>query len=292
MALSEKRYRKVTTGVWNDKHFRKLSDRAQLLFFFILTHPHMTALGAMRASLPGLAAEKGWSEKDFREAFEEVLEKPFVKHDEEASFIWLPNFLKHNPPESPNVVRAWAKALDQLPECDLKDELIVYVKDFTKGLTEGFIKALPEDFAEGVGKTSPNQEQEQEQEEEPPLPPKGGKGVRGNGSRPKKTDAPSKSNPSYVGFKSCFEVYPVKQGEEEAWAEWQRLKRNGTLEEPGYIRDRILLMGAEDDRWKRGMAPLMAKWLKGKRWNDEPFTDPENARDGPAHQTEYVPELD
>lgn len=285
------KYRKVAVQIWNDAKFRKLSDDAKFVFLFILTHPHMSAIGGMRCTIQGLAAELNWSSERLREAFREPFERQMIWHDEEACLVVLPNFLKHNPPESPNVVKAWGKAFTELPESDLNNELYKRVGEITESLPEAFQKAF-RSLSKGLPKGMPNQEQEQEQEEEPPLPPKGGTGVRGNGSRPKKTDAPSKRDPSYVGFKSCYEVYPVKQGEEEAWAEWQRLKRNGTLEEPGYIRDRILLMVAEDDRWKRGMAPLMAKWLKGKRWNDEPFTDPENARDGPGHKTEYVPELD
>jgi len=53
----------------------------------LLTHPHMTAVGAMRATIQGLAAEIGWSEKAFREAFGEGLKKGMVKVDFEASFL-------------------------------------------------------------------------------------------------------------------------------------------------------------------------------------------------------------
>ena len=51
------RYRKIDPRIWNDEAFRALSDRGKLVFLFILTHPHMTSLGAMRASTLGLAAE-------------------------------------------------------------------------------------------------------------------------------------------------------------------------------------------------------------------------------------------
>jgi hypothetical protein len=156
------KYRKVDPRIWNDKKFNKLSDRGKLAFFFILTHPHMTALGAMRASIPGLASEIGWTEKAFREAFKEALAKGMLKHDKKASFVWLPNFLKYNKPESPNVIKSWVASLDYLPECRLKSELIQQVKDFMKALPKAFGEALPEAFR----KTMPNHEQEQEQEPE------------------------------------------------------------------------------------------------------------------------------
>lgn len=144
-------YRKVDSRIWNDGKFSSLSDKGKLAFFFLLTHPHMTSLGAMRASLPGLASELGWTEKDFREAFGEALSKAMVKHDEKACFVWLPNFLKYNRPESPNVVKAWVSSWDLIPECDQKTELLQSLKAFVEGLTEGFAKAfreaMPKDYA-------------------------------------------------------------------------------------------------------------------------------------------------
>lgn len=156
------RYRKVDPRIWNDEKFRELSDSAKLVFFMLLTHPNMTAIGAMRATTSGLAEELGWETEAFREAFGEVLEKGMAEHDQKACFIALPNFVKYNPPESPNVVKAWAGALDLLPECSLKTRVIARVAGFAKGLNEGFWKALPEAFA----KSMPIQKQEQKQEQE------------------------------------------------------------------------------------------------------------------------------
>lgn len=152
-------YRKIDPRMWNDEKFRSLSTHGKLAFCFLLTHPHMTALGAMRATIPGLVAELG-GEKGFAEGFREAFAKGLAKHDERASFVYLPRFLRYNPPESPNVVRAWAHSVDLVPECDLKTQLLQEVKGYVEGLSEAFREALPEAFAKGM----PNQEQEQEQE--------------------------------------------------------------------------------------------------------------------------------
>lgn len=103
---------------------------------------------------------------------------------------------------------------------------------------------------------------------------------------PKRTDCPSKGNPQWPAFYSCWQVYPVKQGQEAAWCEWMRLHGNGTLAESYAIRDAILLLAQEDSRWQRGKVPNMAKWLSGKGWNDSPYAEPVAAqgiapRDGP-----------
>jgi len=148
------RYRKIDAGIWGDEKFRALSHPSKLVYFFLFTHPHMTMLGAMRATLPGLAAELGMRRKLFVHAFSEIVANGFAKHDEGASFFWFPDSLKSDKPESPNVVRSWAKAFDLLPECPLKHELFQIIKAYAEGLTEAFQEAFREAFA----KTSPNPE--------------------------------------------------------------------------------------------------------------------------------------
>lgn len=156
------KYRKVDPRIWNDAKFTSLDDSAKLVFFMLLTHPSMTALGAMRATLSGLAEELGWESEAFREAFAKVWDKGMAEHDKKACLVALPNFLRYNPPESPNVIKAWVAALDMLPECALKTRVVARSKAFAEGLTKGFAEALPEAFAKGM----PYQEQEQEQEPE------------------------------------------------------------------------------------------------------------------------------
>jgi hypothetical protein len=135
------RYRKIDTRIWNDEKFSLLPDGGKLIFLFLLTHPHMTSLGAMRATIPGLAAELGWEEKPFRKGFE-TLSKGLVEHSEKASYIGIPNFLKYNPPENPNVVKSWAAVIDLLPECDLKYSLLERVKGLVERLPEPFRNAF------------------------------------------------------------------------------------------------------------------------------------------------------
>ena len=156
------KYRKIDPRIWNDAKFRDLSDSGKLVFFMLLTHPNMTALGAMRATQAGLAEELGWTAEGFRKAFNEVLIKGMAEHDKKACLVALPKFIRYNPPESPNVVKAWVGALDMLPECALKNAVITRAREFAEGMTKGFAEALPEVFA----KTMPYQKQEQEQEQE------------------------------------------------------------------------------------------------------------------------------
>src|SRR5262249_54162951 len=181
-------FRKVETCIWNDEKFSKLSHDSQLCFLFILTHPAMTSLGAMRATVAGLAAELKYTEKQFRAAINSAVGMIVV--DETACFVWLPNFLKYNRPENSNVVKHYRNAAEALPECELKAELIARTREFLKDFAESFQKAFEEVFREPLQKPysrpfaqsshelsdelsdepfrngMPNQEQEQKQEQE------------------------------------------------------------------------------------------------------------------------------
>jgi len=145
-------FRKIDTRIWNDEKFNRLSHDAKLAFIFVLTHPNMTALGAMRGTVQGLSAELEVLPEAFSEAFSEGM----LEADEKAKLIHAPNFIKYNRPESPNVVIAWRKAYDFLPECAIKDTILSKAEQAVKDYGEAYTKAFRKVFA----KTSPNQRAE------------------------------------------------------------------------------------------------------------------------------------
>lgn len=165
-------YRKVDVRIWNDEKFRALSDDGRSLFLLILTHPHMTSLGAMRASAASLADDLRWPAARTAKAFRQLLAQGLVAFDRSGPIVALPNFLKYNAPENPNVLKSWVKSLDLLPACALKTTTLDRLRSFVEGLTEPFRKAFDEAFRKAFDQASPNpspntypkQEHEQEQE--------------------------------------------------------------------------------------------------------------------------------
>ncbi|MBY0243169.1 MAG: hypothetical protein K2X55_28075 [Burkholderiaceae bacterium] len=192
------RYRKIEVKTWTDKRFRALSampPSGQGLWFFLLTGPHTGPIpGLFRAGRASMAEELGWEQEAFDEAFAEVFANGMAKADFKARLVWLPNAIKYNRPESPNVVRSWRAELDLLPECALKTEAVAamrtalaaigaaYAEAFNefakedappqqaKAPAEDREESLPKPSGKAFGKASakpmPNQEQEQEQEQE------------------------------------------------------------------------------------------------------------------------------
>ena len=82
------RYSKIDRSILTDDKFSHLSTEGKLVFLTLLLHPNLTILGAMRATLSGLAREMKWPEQDFHQAFTEILQKEMVKYDEEACLLW------------------------------------------------------------------------------------------------------------------------------------------------------------------------------------------------------------
>ena len=168
------RYRKVEVRTWGDEKFRNLSPMppcGQGLWLFLITGPHTGPIpGLFRAGRAAMAEELDWEIEAFDKAFQEAFQQGMVKADFKARVMWVPNAIKHNRPESPNVVKSWAAEFDLIPECDLKREAYEALKASIHALGEAFGKAFDETFGKPLAKPSPkampNQEQEQEQEQE------------------------------------------------------------------------------------------------------------------------------
>ena len=140
-------YRKIDTRISLDRRFNALSPESKLLFFHLLTHMHLTSVGAMKITLPGLACELNFSPAVFEPAFQALCDQEMVLYDSETHFLWLPQFLKYNAPESPNAIRAWESALNYLPECDLREVLIRHAVVYVQTLSPAFQEALPKTFS-------------------------------------------------------------------------------------------------------------------------------------------------
>lgn len=172
------RYRMLDVRIWCDEKFRSLTPlkpSGQALFLYLLSNPHTTSIpGLYRAGAGAMAEELAWSLVGFQRALKEVMEQGLVKADLKARVIFIPNAIKYNKPQSPNVVRSWAMHWDEIPECSLKNEAYYTLQSFVQGLGKAFVLAFDEVLSQHATKRSAdifvkpslNQEQEQEQEQE------------------------------------------------------------------------------------------------------------------------------
>ena len=182
------RYRKVSTRMWADDRFMRLSGpqpNAQSLLLYLLTGPMTNSIpGVIVAGEASLAEALGWDVEGLRKAFRELLAEgsdeghkyPLVMVDLRARLIFLPRAATHNPPENPNVIKSWKTQWSEVPECELKatiwNTLLLEISEKSEPCGREFRdsipkpKGTPKAFDNPSRKAMANQEQEQEQEQE------------------------------------------------------------------------------------------------------------------------------
>ena len=273
------RYRKIDTRMWGDSKFRKLSSpgpSAKYLWIYLLTGPHTTNLpGLFRAGEMSLAEEIGWSLEGFREGFAELFANGLVNADWKARVVWIPNAVKYNPPDNPNVVKSWRDAWDEVPECSLKNEAYQGLQGFTKGLGEGFAKA----FIEGCAKGMANQEQEQEQEQNiNSLPQTAFADVSIRSSR---SSGSNTSKPTETQMELLYSFYPRKRDKLAAKGAIRKalgVVMAGDPDHPAmalvealdYLAQRVTLYARCVQGCDPNFIPYPASWFNaGSFWDDE-----------------------
>ncbi len=146
------RYRVVYCLIWNDDKFPFVSDDCQLVTFHILTTPYSSPFGCYKASMEALASEKRWDIAKYRKAFKEGSRAGFYEYDEKHQMVFIPSFLKYNPPNNPNVLKSWGKVFNELPNSKLKNKCLKALTDLVEGFGEAFTKAFQEGFEKPLAK--------------------------------------------------------------------------------------------------------------------------------------------
>lgn len=159
------RYSKVLRRTWVDDRVRKLTPIPACgagLWMRMLTGPELTNIpGLFPAWEAGLAQALGWSLKGFRESYQECFREGLIEACWEHGLVWVPNAIKHNKPQNPNVVKSWGPTWSELPDCHLKGKAYRRLSSYLETLPESYL----ETFANECPNLCPNQEQEQEQED-------------------------------------------------------------------------------------------------------------------------------
>lgn len=164
------RYSKVSRRKWGDERVCRLSfpkANGFTVWDRLLTGPELSNVpGLFAARESGLAEALGWELKAFRDAFSEVSREGLAEADWKVGLVWVPNAIRHNEPESPNVILSWENTLAELPDCALKTKAFGELEAWAKSKGESWYKALAKSMPKSSGKAMANQEQEQEQEQE------------------------------------------------------------------------------------------------------------------------------
>lgn len=104
-------YARVRVAIWADTDFRLLSDRAQALYFRLLSSPTMTLCGVADWRPNRLAAlTEDMTPAKVRNAASELIDKGYIVVDEETEEVLVRSFVRHDGLiKTPNIAAAMAK---------------------------------------------------------------------------------------------------------------------------------------------------------------------------------------
>lgn len=149
-------FRKVSEAINRDDRYLALTPIPPCgrgLFHHLIFGSHVTPLPGLSAiGRAAMAEELGWPLEAFDAAFAEILGQRLAKADWQARVVWLPNALKHNLPQSPNVVKGWRRFWDRVPDCGLKVEAFEHMKGRLEAFGKPYAKAFEETCAKPSGK--------------------------------------------------------------------------------------------------------------------------------------------
>lgn len=167
-------YGKVSLDMWGDAKFCALTPQqpsAQTLWIYLLVGPFRCSIPGLNLNVGagGLSDRLGWKPAQVARHWRELEDRQMAVADWPHGLVWLPNGIKWNPPETPNVIRGWGKVA--LPECALARTVVQTLRLYVhSNLDAGFPSTFDATFPLGSPQGSANQEQQQDQYVPPPNP--------------------------------------------------------------------------------------------------------------------------
>lgn len=266
-------YRRVDVRMHGDARYLALSppqSNGRSLFEWLIHGPFSNSIGLYQAGQMAMAESLEWSAKGFAHAFAEVIAQGLIVWCEDHRMIYLPSFLKHNPPGSTNVAKGWINLLDSLPECHLRGEWIQQFQAFAKAFPDAFKHGIPEGMSLAVRTRARASVSDSVS-------------VSDSDTVSEKTLKVGPGPTSWVnGFDELWSLHPGPKGPEgEARKAYRQAKP--PVEAVEAMREQLTYK-ADCDR--RGVfcaqLPHLHRWIKKHRWKDEIPRLPDAAAPPPA----------
>ena len=111
----------ISPTVWHSKRFRGPSERAKLMFFYLLCGPHGNSIGCYRLPPGYVCADMQWELHDWRSAMTELVDSGMVVEDLETDTIWIDKWQKFAGLKGEKTLKNVKKLLKALPASPAKE---------------------------------------------------------------------------------------------------------------------------------------------------------------------------
>jgi hypothetical protein len=166
----------LQTKFWAWAKGRGLSRSAREMATYLVSSPHTTGIGCFRAPVAYIADDLDTVPEDVRATLAELVTVGFLEYDATESWVWLVDFLDHNPIANPNVAKSFMPVIEGVPKT------VAFYGRFLAAL-ERSAKRFPNGFIDRLRNGVPNQEQDQSQEQEQEQEQEGPEADASAGSR-------------------------------------------------------------------------------------------------------------
>ena len=116
-------FSRIDSKFWTDDKVTEMSPNARYLMMYLLTTPHRNMLGCYRLPKSYVMEDTGLTIERFTEAWSELLETGMVKYDDKTKMVLVCNFLKYNPIENQNQVKAAISKVEELHKTTLLSDI-------------------------------------------------------------------------------------------------------------------------------------------------------------------------
>lgn len=155
-------YGRVSCKFWSSPKIRQLSPDAERLAIYLLTCEHCTIAGVFRLPDGYAGDDLQWPTEMVSQGFAELFRNGFATRCERTKWVWIYDFLQHNPLANPNQRKAAAKVAEAIPvSCAWRVDFYGVFPDFLAGGTPAIRNRCGT-----VSEPFRNQDQEQEQKQD------------------------------------------------------------------------------------------------------------------------------
>ncbi len=89
-------YGKVYKKIWRDQDFRALSENARFLFLYILTTPHLNAIGFFVLHEAYVTVDMHWPMRKVKSTLQELADNRFILYDRKSGSLIIRSWFHHN----------------------------------------------------------------------------------------------------------------------------------------------------------------------------------------------------
>jgi len=110
---------------WEWAQENELSESAKLIAVYLLTCRHANSLGCFRIPYQYASADLGYPIDRVSKGYSELQKKGFIRYCEQSKYVFLPKYLRWNPPQNVKHAKGIYKLAIKLPSSfTLKDKIL------------------------------------------------------------------------------------------------------------------------------------------------------------------------